>query len=81
MAYGCVQLTSAIYQTFKNVSHKSLEFPNQNLPSDDLQNPDPVTSAKNPDVDTSEMGSCSSGPNVQEARGHYPVLPVKEEAV
>ncbi|XP_052597345.1 X-linked lymphocyte-regulated protein 5C-like isoform X5 [Peromyscus californicus insignis] len=40
----------------------------QNLPSDDFQNPDAITPANNPAVDTSEMGSCSSGPDVQEAR-------------
>ncbi|ERE65795.1 X-linked lymphocyte-regulated protein 3A-like protein, partial [Cricetulus griseus] len=40
----------------------------QNLPSDDSQNPDAITPAKDPAVDTSEMGSCSSGSDVQEAR-------------
>ncbi|CAO2621502.1 X-linked lymphocyte-regulated protein 5C, partial [Lemmus lemmus] len=40
----------------------------QNLQSDDLQDPDPVTPANSPAVDTSDLGSCSSGANVQEAR-------------
>lgn len=40
----------------------------QNLPSDDLQNPDPVTPANNPAVEAIEKGSCSSGSNVQDAR-------------
>ncbi|XP_076418950.1 X-linked lymphocyte-regulated protein 5C-like isoform X3 [Peromyscus maniculatus bairdii] len=40
----------------------------QNLPSDDFQNQDAITPANNPAVDTSEMGSCSSGPDVQAAR-------------
>ncbi|XP_075813644.1 X-linked lymphocyte-regulated protein 5C-like [Microtus pennsylvanicus] len=40
----------------------------QNLPPDDLQNPGGVTPANNPAADTSEMGSCSSGSTVQEAR-------------
>ncbi|CAO2621676.1 X-linked lymphocyte-regulated protein 5C [Lemmus lemmus] len=39
-----------------------------NLQSDDLQNPDPVTPANSLAVDTSDMGSYSSGANVQEAR-------------
>ncbi|XP_075814259.1 X-linked lymphocyte-regulated protein 5C-like [Microtus pennsylvanicus] len=40
----------------------------QNLPPDDLQNPGRYSPANNPEADTSEMGSCSSGSNVQEAR-------------
>ncbi|XP_040596894.1 X-linked lymphocyte-regulated protein 5C-like isoform X2 [Mesocricetus auratus] len=39
-----------------------------NLPSDDSQNPDAIMPAKNPAVDTSEVGSCYSGSDVQEAR-------------
>ncbi|KAL1764334.1 X-linked lymphocyte-regulated protein 3A-like isoform X1, partial [Sigmodon hispidus] len=34
----------------------------------DLQNPDAVSPANNPAVDNNEMGSCSSGSGVQEAR-------------
>ncbi|KAL6085262.1 hypothetical protein STEG23_034715 [Scotinomys teguina] len=40
----------------------------QNLPSDDFQDLDAVTPANSPSVDTGEMGSCSSGPDLQEAR-------------
>ncbi|XP_050997891.1 X-linked lymphocyte-regulated protein 5C-like [Acomys russatus] len=38
------------------------------LPSDDSQNCDPVTPEDNPADDISELGSCSSGSDVQEAR-------------
>lgn len=44
----------------------------KSLPSDDSKNPDAVNPADNPAVGTSEMGSHSSGSDVQEAREPVP---------
>jgi synaptonemal complex protein 3 len=49
---------------------KSAEHPrvDKTFPSDDLENSDAVNPVDNPAVGTSEMGSHSSGSDVQEAR-------------